>query len=133
MRLKLKETLRMAVKELRLRKGTANSTALAALVVGERGGKKQIALLTPLLKDRTELGTFGTVTMSGTTEVGDVALASLVRLSGQSLAAYGFPAGDVAGYTWRTDGPRIVGFSAESQRLAAKRKWKAWAAGSKGE
>jgi hypothetical protein len=75
----------------------------------------------------------GTATVSGTTEVGDVALASLVRLSGQALGEYGFPAGDVAGYAWRTDGPRIVGFTAENQRHAAKRKWKAWAAGWKGE
>jgi hypothetical protein len=129
LRLELKETAELAVRELREKRGTIKSTATAALALGRCGGQRHLALLEPLLEDRTELGRFGTATTTGTTELGDVALAALVRVSGQALKDYGFPAWHVTGYAWKLPGPRVAGFPSDAERNRAKARWKAWAAG----
>jgi hypothetical protein len=125
--LKLKEAAGLAVKALRDAKGR-NGYAMAVLAVGKLGTREDIALLEPILKDRTGCGSFGTGGVTGTTELGDVALASLVRLSGHTLKEYGFPAGNLDEWTLQVHGPPILGFPSDKERNAAKQKWKAWAA-----
>jgi hypothetical protein len=128
MSLKLKEAAGLAVKELRLKRGGASACAMAALAVGKLGTREHIPLLEPLLKDHDGVGGFSTGNVSGQTEVGDVALASLVRLSGHTLKEYGFPAGNLDEWVLNVHGPPILGFPGDKERNAAKRKWKAWAA-----
>jgi hypothetical protein len=127
-KLHLKEGLDLAVQVLREKQAQANDRATAAMVVGWVGGREHLPLLEPLLSEATQVGSFAHGNVSGTTQVGDVALAMLVRLSGQKLADYGYPAADLSDDIIEIHGPAILGFPEGGQREASKKKWRDWVA-----
>jgi hypothetical protein len=123
-----KDAVTLAVHALHGKQARGYDCAMAVLAIGRFGDKRHIALLEPLLTNRENCGAFATGSVGGMTEVGDVALASLVRLTGQTLKDYGFPAGRLDEELLRAHSPSILGFPSDKARAAAKLKWKAWAA-----
>ena len=132
--LELKEGADIARNLIKLpnRDNWVKMTAIALL--GKIGGKSDIAEIEPFLKDKTNFGSvqFGNgIQISA--QVRDVALGSLVQLTGQNLADYNFPylkmfgggAGGTAGFQFHTS-PTMLGFSDEATRNAAHKKWQDW-------
>jgi len=121
-------------------KGTVYNRGMAITVLARLGGREQIPTIRKLLDDRTEIGTYTTSfgnmrSVKVTTQVRDVALATLVRLSGQNLSDYGFDA-FVSNPRLGVDptqhySPMYVGFSDSSKRDAAHKKWQEFEAGQK--
>ncbi len=96
--------------------------AQAVDLVGRYGTKDQIEPLNQLLGDGTEISKFGQITIDGvgySSNLGDAALAAMVRLSGENLADYGLGDGPAAGYF----GPSEE--EIEAIRQNAILKWKA--------
>jgi len=95
-------------------------------VIGQMGGKEHIKDIEKLLEDTTNLQTvrFGTTTINA--QMRDVALASLILLSGQNAQEYNFP------YLQQFHGiradfnlpPYYYGFSDDAGRQTALKKWK---------
>jgi hypothetical protein len=82
----------LAVKVGLTKEFDAKTRARAINLVGKYGSKEQIEPLSPLLGDRTELWKFGQISVDGvgySSYLGDVALAVMVRLSGENPADYG--------------------------------------------
>ncbi len=99
----------------------AKARAQAIDLVGRYGRAEQIEPLNQLLGDRTELAKFGQIIINGggySSNLGDAALAAMVRLSGGKLADYGFGDG-AAGYFGRSEE------EIEVIRQKAIQKWKA--------
>ncbi|MBY0527858.1 MAG: hypothetical protein K2R98_30960 [Gemmataceae bacterium] len=128
MQLEVKEGMDLALKLIK-DKDYANGMAITA--VGKWGGKDQLALLEPLLDDKTLLGNFQINNIQGTTEIRDVALAMMVRMSGQQAKEYGF-----AFVNWHNEQqifyiPTWMGFPDQAKRDAAFKKYKDWQAAQK--
>ncbi len=128
LRLKLKGTAEFAAKQLKQKNANSGDRGMAAYVLGKIGGKQHLRLLESLLNDRAQFSSFSTGGVSGTTEVGDVALASLVRLTEQDLHAYQYPAANLDEESLRIHAAAILGFPSDAVRAESKAKWKAWAA-----
>lgn len=122
--MKMKEGLEFAVKAMKTKEHQTWTRAQAIIVVGQLGGKEQIAELTALFGDKTQVASIQWNNVAITTQINDVALAMAIQLSGQSNKGYGFDA-------WETS-PALVfayhylGFSSEERRSAAFKKWKEW-------
>jgi hypothetical protein len=125
-KLNLKEGLDIALKEVRNPKANPYSRAMAIMAVGQLGGKKHVAELEPLLGETGQVGSFGLNNTQGTTEVRDVALATIIHLNGHKLKEYGFAAAEAWPDTEITlqNGPVFLGFSDKAKRDAALKKWK---------
>lgn len=128
MQLEAREGMDLAIKLIK-DKDYAGGMALTAL--GKWGTKDHVPLLEAVLDDKTVLGQFQINNVMGTTEVRDVALAMLVRLTGQQTKEYGF-----AFVQWHNEQqifyiPMWMGFPDAAKRDAALKKYKDWQAGQK--
>jgi hypothetical protein len=122
----LKEALPMALKSVNDKTVPGYTRGAALLFIGQMGGKEHIKDIEKLLEDTTNLQTvrFGTTTINA--QMRDVALASLILLSGQNAQEYNFP------YLQQFHGiradfnlpPYYYGFSDDAGRQTALKKWK---------
>ncbi|MGH7226616.1 MAG: hypothetical protein ACRELF_25655, partial [Gemmataceae bacterium] len=92
--LQLKEGLPLALKAVRSKKLRGSGVVHALVTIGRMGDKQHLVVLEPFLDDKTQFCGFGIGgrrgNVQGNTEVRDVALAMLVRLTKQSFKDYGF-------------------------------------------
>lgn len=128
MQLDVKEGMDLALK---LIKDKDYAGGMAITAIGKWGTKDHLATLEPLLDDKTALGNFQINNVAGTTEIRDVALAMMVRLSGQAPKDYGFPF-----VQWHNEQqlfyiPMWMGFADQAKRDAALKKYKDWQAAQK--
>jgi hypothetical protein len=127
--LRLKEGIEPALRMAQSGSVNVWTRGQAILVVAELGDKDQFARLEPLLGDTT---TLGTTTVNGTrfrTQLGDVALGAMVHLSGQRLADYGFPYFQaIPNLAPFSTSANCFGFTEDSDRAAALKKWREWTA-----
>jgi hypothetical protein len=125
-KLNLKESLDLALREVRNKNGVPYSRAMAIMAVGQLGGKQHATELEPLLAETAQVGSFGINNTQGNTEVRDVALATLIHLHGQKLKDYGFAAAEAWPDTEISlqNGPIFLGFSNKNKRELALKKWK---------
>lgn len=127
--LQLKEGLSLALKAVRSKKLKGGGVAQALVTIGRMGDKSHLAVLEPFLEDRTQFCGFGIGraggNVQGNTEVRDVALAMLVRLTKQSFKDYGFAISGL-GYDHLMNNANYLGFNSNKQREQAFAKWKAW-------
>jgi hypothetical protein len=125
--LELKEGVPLALKTARAKQFNSWTRGTALLFVAEYGGKEHVSELEPLLSDRSSVGTMGINFTTITTDLGDVALAVSVTLSGQSLGDYDFPYVKICGAPPRTlanMSPQCFGFTDAAGRTAAFKKWR---------
>ena len=112
--------------------GQANGYQLqyGILAIGRFGNKEQLPLLEKLLTNKSVLSTTRTKnTVTYTCEVRDVALAVLVRLTGQPTAGYGFQ--KLSRHSTYLFSPGSAGFASEEIRQTALKRWIDWKASSK--
>ncbi|MEX2120320.1 MAG: hypothetical protein WD847_12055 [Pirellulales bacterium] len=96
----------------------------AVLALGKLGSREHVADLEPLLQNETVCANQEVDDQEVQTQVRDVALAALVRLTGQQAREYGFlRAQDNAMILFNTPS---FGFADPSQREAALKKWRDW-------
>lgn len=124
----LKEGLDLALKLLK-NKEYANGMAVTA--VGKWGTKEHLPLLEGLLDEKTVVGNLQINNVQATTEVRDVALAMLVRLTGQQTKDYGFAFLHYHNGQQMFFAPVWLGFADETKRTAAIKKYRDWKAGQK--
>ncbi|MCX7700771.1 MAG: hypothetical protein N2039_07820 [Gemmataceae bacterium] len=129
--LEMKETAEVARSFLKKKEVDSYSKSMAVALLGKFGGKEAIPEVLPFLDDKTSLGEtrFGNGTPIRT-QMRDVALATLVELTQQNPADYDF------GYLKMFNGGRVVfnvhqnptlmGFSDDSTRESALKKWREW-------
>jgi hypothetical protein len=132
--LKLKEGLDIALKAVRGQKLKGSALGHALVTIGLLGDRKHLPLIEPHLDDAAQIcgfaigGAGGNV--NGQTQVRDVALAMLVRLTKQSEKDYGFAVAKI-NQPFLMNQANYLGFSTEKERDAALAKWKAWKAARK--
>jgi hypothetical protein len=134
--LEMKETADVARSFLKRKDVDSYSKSMAVALLGKFGGREAIPEVLPYLDDKTNLGEtrFGNGNPIRT-QMRDVALATLVSLTGQNLADYDFA------YLKMFNGGRVVfnvhqnptlmGFSDDATREAALKKWHEWYAKNK--
>lgn len=133
MQLEMKELAPMALKAATNKNSQQWSRATALLAVGRLGTKDNIKDIEPLLKDETNLGTMRFIQQNGlnqrqttqvTTQMRDVALASMIMLSGQDVQTYEFPYLKLINIGQnRYLSYNYFGFSDNTQREAALKKY----------
>jgi hypothetical protein len=125
--LQLKEAAPLALKAIQEKKLQAYVLGQAIFQVGRHSGRDAIPHLEALLGDQTNLGTAGINGMTIYAQVGDVALASLIHLSGQKLEDYDFPwarvVGQAANETLQPSA-HCYGFENDAARQAAQKRWR---------
>ncbi|MFL5342234.1 MAG: hypothetical protein ACJ8F7_18970 [Gemmataceae bacterium] len=130
--LELKEGVDIARNIIRLPNRDLHAKVMAISLLGKIGGKECVADIEPFLKDST---TFGAVRFGNgpqiSTQVRDVALATLVQLTGQSMGDYHFP--HVKMFPSQANfqvhlSPGMLGFTDDAGRTAALKKWADWRA-----
>jgi hypothetical protein len=122
------EGLNLAIRLLADQQSAAAAKANAILIVGKFGGPQQVSMIEKLLDDKT-----GCSSVQGTNpprqfelQLRDVALAIVVRLTGQNLRDYGFQSVQPHPTTLFQVG--TLTFSAPGVREAALKKWSRWRA-----
>lgn len=125
--LQLKEAAPLALRAIREKKLQAYVLGQAIFQIGRHGGLDAIPDLEALLGDKTNLGTAGINGMTIFAQVGDVALASLIHLTGQKFEDYDFPwaraVGQAANQTLQSSA-HCYGFENEAARQAAQKMWR---------
>lgn len=123
---KLPEGLPLATRIISKEKHPARTRQIALLVVAEFGDKEHVEVVEPLLED-THSQRESTREGETPLEVRDVALGTLIALTGQRLADYGYQTSSVRrSYAMgRLDRYR---FASPQRRVTALKKWQAWRA-----
>ena len=102
----------------------------AILLIGKHGTKEDVSLLTPLLSNnkvfQRRVMVIGKTRKQVEIQVRDVALATIVHLSGQKHKDYGFD--QIQPHPMTLFQIHTLGYSENKQREAAIEKWKAWSA-----
>lgn len=127
--LQLKELLEPALKIASNSKNMPHVRANVLSAVGRLGDKSLLPKLEPLINDTTQVQQFAFNRLQGWVQVGDVALAMAVHLSGQKPADYGYEA--VKHNPNWINSYYYLGFENDKKRAAAKAKWKEWQAAQK--
>jgi hypothetical protein len=133
--LNMKECLPMALKVARNKNAPPYARSAALTMVGRMGNKEHVSAIEPMMADTTIVATLnvnqrigaGGVVNNGvprTIQVGDVALAMTIHLSGQKPADFGYE-------MTRTNSNAVfsyanLGFPDEATRADSRRKWKEW-------
>jgi hypothetical protein len=122
----LKEAVPLATKVVNDKAVPGYTRGMAALFIGQVGGKEHAKDLEKLLEDTTSLGQLRTGTMTINAQMRDVALAALIMTSNQSVFDYGFPyLQNFRGFRGEMNLPAsYYGFSDDAGRAAALKKWK---------
>jgi hypothetical protein len=125
--LELPEGLTLARKVIRSDKAIPHARAVAISLIGKLGTRRDIADLEPLLKNDTVVGMASINNVRVTTQLRDVALATVVRLSGQDAADYGYPYLKMfRGNPNFSVSPALLGFPDTASRNDAFKKWQVW-------
>jgi hypothetical protein len=121
--LQLKELTDLSLKILLEKKTVAYVRANILVAFGKMGQKDIVERIQPLITDDTQVAQFVLNRTRSTTQLGDVALAISIYLSGQSVSDYGFDGlkggGSIFSY-YR------MGFVSDEHRAAARKKWAEW-------
>jgi len=123
LRLDMPVGLRLAKSLLTKEGQNAMTRPFAMLAIGKFGDRGDCRLLTPYLEDETPCAGFTRGSRRTTIEVRDVALATLVHLTGRSHAGFGFT--DVVEDPTFLFNLRSLGFDDPRDRIEAIRAWKA--------
>ena len=132
MNFNLKESVGWALKLAQKKDTQPYVKATALALIGRLGGKDHIKDLESFLTDSTMLGQSQFNTIRIQTQVRDVALAMVVHLSGQPVADYGFPYLNSIQPALKANpqqvffAPTLLGFSDDTGRTAAFKRWKDW-------
>ena len=125
--LNLPETKEVALKLLGNPRLDTLSKAMALVAIGRFGDKSNVKDLLPLLADKTRIAAGSINNISYTTEVRDVALFALIRMTDQHFCDYQFA------YTKSTHiinpehvYPTLCGFSTDAERNAALTRFQRW-------
>ena len=119
----LKQGLTPARTVLRDRLGAPHDRQYSILTLAKLGQKSDSALIDSMLDDSGVVASHHRINnVRITTQVRDIALASLIQLSGASFADYGMPA--VGEHPTRMLNHSTVGFATEEARVKAIAKWK---------
>ena len=118
----LTEALEPAIAALRSGAAQPYAQQYAMLVVGRFGGAEHVSLIEPLLNDHNVLGSNNIDQQEVRTEVGDVALAILLHLTGEDPQTYGFKFLQKNPQTVIM--PLSAGFANDDERQAAIKKWR---------
>lgn len=124
--MQLKELIEPAFKMANNAKLNSAVRANAVVAIGKSGAgqadaKDLVARFEPLLKDETLVSNFVWNNQRGTTQLRDVALAAMIRLSGQHAKEFGYFALK-ANPGWQ-DSYYYLGFQNDTERQAAQKKW----------
>jgi hypothetical protein len=84
-----------------------------------------VAVLTPLLGDKSPVGTVTVTNVNLSAELGDVALAAILHLRGENPADYGFPYYQTVPGLKTLPSAERLGFADAAGRAAALAKWRA--------
>jgi hypothetical protein len=122
--LQLKELIEPALKIAANAKAFPHVRANVLSAIGRLGDKDTISKLEPIIADTTQVQQFAFNNLRGWVQVGDVALAMAIHLTGQKPADYGYEAVK-QNPNW-INSYYYLGFENDSQRSAAKKKWKDW-------
>ncbi len=125
----VKELVEPAIKIATNKKAAPHVRANVLSAIGRLGDKDLVPKIEPLIGDTTQVQQFAFNKLRGWVQVGDVALAMAIHLSGQKPADYGYEAVKT-NPSW-INSYYYLGFENDAQRNAAKKKWKAWRAAHK--
>jgi hypothetical protein len=122
----LKELVEPTLKFAANKKNDPHARANALTVIGRVGkiagqSKDIVARLEPLLKDDSIVTPFVFNNVRGTAQIGDVALATMLRATGQHPRDYGYPA--VKANAGLAESYYYLGFQNDGERTAARTKW----------
>jgi hypothetical protein len=131
----LKEVIPSALKVATNKQAPPFTRATALAIVGRVGSKEQIAAIEPLLAENTLVTNFmvrqGGVGNGGAvnnqvraSQIGDVALAMTIHLSGQKPGDFGYDMTKTNPNALFS--PHYLGFVDDATRADARRKWKEW-------
>ena len=133
----MRETIDLAVRAAKDKSEHPWVRATALWAIGHVGGKEHLPVLETLLGDGGELGEYLSTYRKNIkvyAQVGDVALAMLVHLTGQQYKDYGFDVLETIP-EMRIDLSskeliefKVFGFSTNEKRDEAIKKWKEWSA-----
>jgi hypothetical protein len=124
----VRQGLQLAAKLLTERRGTLPPATVSQCVqvFSKLGGKEEFPLLESLLDDKTVCLTVRAGNETFQTQVRDIALATLVEMSGQDPREYGFTR--LSRTRTATTTPQMLGFTTaqEAQREQGVKKWRAY-------
>jgi len=124
--MKLPEAVPLAIQAAGDKNMNSARRARAIQYVGQVGARVEIKKLATLLNDRTAVGTAGWNQIRIHTEIRDVALASMIHLSGQTMIDYGFDFSTHTRADFTAMGYTHMGFSTEQRRADALTRWEQW-------
>ncbi len=124
--LQIKEAIPLALKAAKQRSLSSYYRARSIQFVGKLGEKEQIAQLLPLLKDSGRVSTTRINNTTLNTQIRDVALASIIHLSGQKISEYGFDYARLTNREFLNISYNCYGFSNAQKRGEALKKWQEW-------
>lgn len=121
--------IRIGTREVNTRPRTLKIEAIALYLVGKYGNREQMEPLKQLLGNRIYAwghgeGSVGINEYMIDSRIGDVALAAMVQLSGESLADYGFLQPAVEDPDYLDTQVYFLGFTSEERRQEALARWK---------
>jgi hypothetical protein len=122
--LQLKELTDLGLKIAANKKAVVHVRANIITTLGRMGQKEVVERLQSVLDDATVVSQFRINQTIGTTQIGDVALAMSIHLSGQSRHDYGFDG--LKRYPNSTFSYIAMGFASDENRAAARQKWREW-------
>jgi hypothetical protein len=108
---------------------TAVNKSRALVVLGKFGGKDELPLVEPFLKDAQAFVEYNGNNQPMQVQVRDVALMATIQLAGQNPKDFGFDR-----YQANERVPfnsLMIAFRSDKERTAAFEKWEAWQAGKK--
>lgn len=119
----MKEGLPLALKLAKAKKIRGMALATALTTIGRLGTKEHVKELEAYLTDKATVFNFNFAGETGATQVRDVALAMAVHLSGQDHKNYNFFFAR-KNNPWMKFQPYYLGFTSETDRTKALKKWK---------
>jgi hypothetical protein len=127
--LNLKDGIDYAVRVVKTKDQQIWTRAQALTCIGKLGGKEQLTSIEALFDDKTQVTAIQWNQVHITTQLGDIALAMAVHLSGQQHKEYGFDAlQSQPSLLWAY---HYLGFSTDEKRTTAFKKYEKWSADQK--
>jgi hypothetical protein len=121
-RFKFSEAAPVVSKLVGNKKATPHVRAVAITTLGVVGGKDDAKFLEPFLEDTTLVGNYQWNNFKGTTQLGDVALAQVIRLHGKKPGDFGFSI--LKANPNFANSYFYQGFANDQERSAARKLWR---------
>jgi hypothetical protein len=122
--LQIKELTDLALKLVLEKKSVVYVRASILLALGRMGEKDVVERIQPLITDDSQVAQVVLNRVRSTTQLGDVALAVSIHLSGEKFSDYGFDgikSRGSASFSYYS-----MGFENDERRQAARKKWNEW-------